>query len=270
MSEGPFLIPQTVFVGDVGRLVVPFTDNLSGELSVPAATAIVITDRLPFNENITVKRIEVDIRAKQILIDFMAFKPGVLEIPGIPDLQLPPLTVNIASILEREGYSEGLSPPEKPLAAPGTFALIIGGTAALIALVAAVVFFALYGPKNFRIFFEKARVRFLIYKTKRAILKIQNALAAGRIGAKEGVTALGETFKAFLSALYRKNYVSYSAEDFLSDTAFSGSEDAVYRIFAACDRLRFSPALIEQDAANGIAEKTLSYIEGRVIEGRVA
>jgi hypothetical protein len=262
MSDGLFLVPQTVFVGDEGRLVVPLAGTFP--LSVGQAN-VVITDRLPFNENIIVKRVEIDIRAKQFLLDFTAFKPGVLEIPqidavdAIKAIKLPPLKVEIASILEREGYSITLSPPEKPLAAPGTFALIIGGTAVFIVLIAATIFLIVYGPKHFRLLLEKLRVRFLMDKTKRAIMKIQNALVASRIGTKEGATAVGVAFKAFLGALYRKDYAAYSAEDFLADTSFSG--DAAYCIFALCDNLRFSPAYIEQDAVKALVQKTLVCVE---------
>jgi hypothetical protein len=254
MSDGAFLVPQTVFVGDEGRLVLPLTGMPSTDLA-----NIVITEHLPFNENIMVKRVEIDVRAKQLLLDFTAFRPGIVEIPPIIEgLDLPPLKVEIASILEREGYSITLSPPEKPLAAPGTFALISGGAAACIALAAAVVFAVRYGPKHFHLLFEKVRVRLLIYKTKRAILRTQTALAGGRIGIKEGVTRVGEVFKAFLSALYRKDYASYAAEDFLAEAA----GDAAYRIFAACDTIRFSKAAVEPAAAQTLVEKALSCVEG--------
>jgi hypothetical protein len=268
MSDGAVLVPQTVFVGDEGRLVVP----LAGELPSTGQASVVITDRLPFNENIMVKRVEIDVRAKQLLLDFAAFKPGVLEIPrldmidGIGRIELPPLKVEIASILEREGYSIILSPPEKPLAAPGTFALVIGGTAALVMLAAMIVFLAVNGPERFHRVFEKVRARLLAHKAKRTILKTQNALAAGRVGNKEGVAIIGAVFKSFLSAFYRKDYASYAAEDFLSDASFSGSGGAAYPVFASCDKLRFSPAPIEPDAVKAFAEKTLSCIEGWIFK----
>ncbi|MDR1095543.1 MAG: hypothetical protein LBL31_04080 [Spirochaetaceae bacterium] len=286
MSDGAFLVPRTVFVGDEGRLVVP----LEGVSPSTGQANVVITDRLPFNENIIVKRVEIDARAKQLLIDFVAFKPGVLEIPPIGGLEeinmmniigtldtldssdttgaantinaieVLPLKVEIASILEHEGYSIILSPPEKPLAAPGTFALITGGTAALAALAAMIVFLTANGPKRFHRIFEKVRVRLLIHRTKRAVLKTQNALMAGRVGTKEGVAIVGAAFKSFLSAFYRKDYASYSAEDFLSDVLFR--DGAAYRIFAVCDKLRFSPVSIEQNDVQALVEKTLRCIEG--------
>ena len=267
IAEGAFLIPQTVFVGDEGRLVVPLSENAP----LAASTNIVVTGGLPFNDDIIVKRVEIDAGARQLLIDFMAFRPGALSIPPIPAAGLPPLTVSIASILERDGYSTTLSPPEKPLAAPGTFALIIGGTAAIIALAVLVGFSASYGPRHFRRLFERIRVRFLRYKAKRAILAAENALAAGRIEIKEGAAAVSEAFRGFLAAIYRKNYASYSAEDFLADEEFS--DGAVYHIFAGCDRLRFSPARVEREAVTAVAKKTLSYLsymEGFVYERDVA
>lgn len=261
--EGAFLIPQTVFVGDEGRLVVPLSENAL----YAAKTNVVVTGGLPFNDDIIVKRVEIDAGARQLLIDFTAFRPGAVSIPPIPVAGLPPLTVSIASILERDGYSTTLSPPEKPLAAPGTFALIIGGTAALIALAALVGFSVSYGPRHFQRLFEKIRVRFLRYKAKRTILAAENALASGRVGTKEAAAAVGEAFRGFLAAIYRKDYAAYSAEDFLADGTFS--DGAAYHIFAGCDRIRFSPARIEREAVTAVAGKTLSYIEGFVYE-RVA
>ncbi|MDR0639515.1 MAG: hypothetical protein LBG27_11560 [Spirochaetaceae bacterium] len=262
VSEGAFLIPQTVFVGDEGRLVVPYLENAP----LGTNTHVVVTSGLPFNDDIIVKRVEIDVASRQLLIDFAAFRPGVVAIPPIPAAGLPPLTVSIASILERDGYSTTLSPPEKPLAAPGTFALIIGGTAALIALAALVGLSVSYGPRHFQRLFEKMRLRFLRYKAKRAIFAAENALASGRVGTKEGAAAVSEAFRWFLGAIYRKDYASYSAEDFLADGMFS--DGAVYHIFADCDRLKFSPARIGQEAVNAVAGETLSYIE-RVVYERV-
>jgi hypothetical protein len=256
--EGAFLIPQTVFVGDEGRLVVPLPENVL----LAVKSNIVVTGslpfELPFNDDIIVKRVEIDVEARQALLDFMAFRPGAVDIPPIPAAGLPPLTVSIASILERDGYSTVLSPPEKPLAAPGTFALIIGGIAALIALAALVGLLVSYGPKHFQRLFEKMRVCFLRYKAKRAILAAENALVAGRMGMKESVAAVNEAFRNFLGAFYRKDYASYAAEDFLADRSFS--DGAAYRIFADCDRLRFSEARIKRESVNAVVAKTLSYI----------
>jgi hypothetical protein len=260
--EGAFLIPQTVFVGDEGRLVVPLPQGvpLPEYQDARQGAKVVVTSGLPFNDDIIVKRVEIDVEARQLLLDFTAFRPGAVTIPPIPAAGLPPFTVSIASILERGGYAAVLSPPEKPLAAPGTFALIIGGTAALIALAALIGLSVSYGPRRVRRLLEKIRVWFLRYKAKRAIHAAENALAAGRMETKEGVTAVSEAFRAFLGALYRKDYASYSAEDFFADETFPG--EAVYGIFSDCDQLRFSKAHIRQEAVSAVAQKTVAYIEG--------
>jgi hypothetical protein len=254
--EGVFLIPQTVFVGDGGRLVVPLTKDAART----AKTSFVVTSGLPFNDDIIVKRVEIDAEARQVLIDFVAFRPGTVVVPPIPNIELPPgfsaLTVSIASILEQDGYSTALSSPEKPLAAPGTFALIVGGTAALIALAALTGLLASYGPRHLKRFFETMRVWFLRRKTKRAILVAENALAAGRLEEKECAAAVSAAFRGFLGSFHRKSYVSYSAEDFLADFP----DGAVYRIFADSDRLRFSPAGIGREAVRALAGATLSHI----------
>jgi hypothetical protein len=260
MTGGAFLIPQTVFAGDEGRYVSPLPEEIASLVT----GSIVITDRarLPANENVMVTCAAIDGRTKQVMIDFMAFKPGAVEIPEITlgPVELPAFTVHIASILEQDGYSITLSPPEKPLAAPGTFALIIGGATAVITLTALAVFLVVSGPRHFQILFEKIRVWMLTWKTKRAILKTRNALHRGRIEAKESIAVVSEVFKTFFSALYRQNYSSYSAEDFLTDKLFAGG--AVYLIFATCDKLKFSAIPVGRDDAAAVIERTLSYIKG--------
>jgi hypothetical protein len=259
MTEGAFLVPQTVFSGDEGRLSTPLPDGFSPN----SGGNIVVTDqsRLPFNEHIIVRRVEIDFQTKRLLIDFVAFRPGTVEIPPITvgDVEFPLETIPIASILERDGFSTILSPPEKPLAAPGTFMLVIGCTAALITAVSLAVFLILYGPRQFRWRLETLRSRFLVHKAKKAVLKILLALKNGRIGAKESVALMSKAFKTFLGAFYRKDYAAYSAEDFLADE-LPGTK-AIYHIFSGCDKLRFSSTPVEPNDAKAIAEKTLSFLK---------
>jgi hypothetical protein len=265
--EGAFLIPQTVFVGDEGRLVVPLPPNLPLSVfrSVPAGTKgpVVITSGLPSDDDIIVKRIEIDRETGRLSLDFVAFRPGVVDVPPVPVAGVPRLTVSIASILERSGYSTVLSPPQKSLAAPGTFALIIGMATVLFVLAALAGIAVSYGPRHFKRLLEKIRVWFLRRKAKRAIRAVENALIGGRIGTKEGVAVVNKAFRGFLSAFYRKNYASYSAEDFLTDKTFP--DEAVYRIFSGYDRLRFSQASIEWEAVSAVAQETMSYIDGCVV-----
>jgi hypothetical protein len=76
------------------------------------------------------------------------------------------------------------------------------------------------------------------------------------MGTKEAAAAVSEAFRGFLGAFYRKSYASYSAEDFLADFP----DGAIYRVFADCDRLRFSQAGIRREAVDTLAGTTLSYI----------
>jgi hypothetical protein len=259
MTEGAVLVPQTVFPGDEGRLITPLPDGFSPS----GSGALVVTDRsrLPFNEDIIVRRVEIDFQAKRLLVDFVAFRPGAVEIPPvtIEGVEFPLGTIPIASILERDGYSTVLSPPERPLAAPGTFMLVIGGAAACITVVSLAVFLILYGPRQFQWCFETVRSRFLLHKARRAVLKTLAALKAGRAGAKESAALVSKSFKTFLGAFYRKDYASYSAEDFLAD-GLPGTQ-AIYHIFSGCDKLRFSSTPVEPDDVKAVAERALSFLK---------
>ena len=107
--ETPYLLPQTIFVGDQGRLVVPLgrvyarvepfvleiPESAAGEAS--SATRLRysrnsglliqegVLEALPENPDLQIRRIELERRggASRLLIDFIPYAPGVLSFPPL-------------------------------------------------------------------------------------------------------------------------------------------------------------------------------------------
>lgn len=144
------LIPQTLYIGDRGRLVVA----LDSVLAAPGRESTVVDrpELLPKSAAVHIHRVELERRqdSTRALIDFTAFEPGQVLLPTleIGGVQLAGLRVTIESALEA-GASE-LSPPEDALAAPGTFLLLYGGIFALLAAAALAFLLAVRGLPAFR------------------------------------------------------------------------------------------------------------------------
>ena len=254
------LLPQTVFAGDEARLIVAMPENSFAGKRPP----IIITgaDKLPHTDDVIITRVEVNYNTRELIIDFKAFNVGEITLPVIQVENFtgpPDLTVKITSVLEQEGFSTAaLSPPAQPLAAPGTFALIIGSTALLITLITVVVLTALRGPAYIHAALEAARIRHLIKKHRREVLKTLKSLAVGGVDGKTSLAQTSSALKTFLGSLYRTNCASFSAHDFLNDGRFL--TEGV--LFAECDHLRFQAHPVSAEEAARLAKKTLEAIRG--------
>ena len=134
-----YMIPQTVYVGDRGRLVITpgsaFDDVPAFILQSPV--------EMPGVSDLVIDRIELEKRSSiRLLVDFVSYAPGLFVLPPvkIPSVNSQPilltgLEVRVASILV-PGQME-LSGPALPLAVPGTGILIYSGIGILMLLLTA-------------------------------------------------------------------------------------------------------------------------------------
>jgi len=150
-------MPQIVYVGDRARLVIPLGGIPVG--SARRAALVDIRERLPHTKKVAIVRAKLERRtgtqhpesAKggeyQILLDFIAYAPGVLALPDVEvgGLLVSGLQVEIASILDAEGGNAELSPPAATLAAAGTAPLLYGLLFAFILFAASSAFLARKG-----------------------------------------------------------------------------------------------------------------------------
>ncbi|MDR0630326.1 MAG: hypothetical protein LBG24_11975 [Treponema sp.] len=179
--DPPYLIPQTLFVGDPGRLVVPL-----GPVSRDFHPFIVEKALLkPLHEprDLVIQRIELENRGGQarLLVDFVPYAPGFLTLPDLPlpDLQSRGLStaglqVWIASLLTQETLV--LSEPLPPLAIPGTTLLIYGSTAGILTILLGGIGFRVWGRGHLQDVQERIRRRRLIRVMKRLPGNLEKAL----------------------------------------------------------------------------------------------
>jgi hypothetical protein len=177
----PYLIPQTVFVGDPGRLVVPLGSASRNFQPFIAEKALF---KAPNEQgDLVIRRIELENREGQarLLIDFVAYVPGSLTLPDLPipalqsqGLSTAGLRVGIASLLTQEDLVP--SDPLPPLVIPGTTLLIYGSTAGILAILLGGIGFRVWGKDTLRDVQERFRRRRLIRAMKRLLRNLGKAL----------------------------------------------------------------------------------------------
>jgi hypothetical protein len=255
----PYLIPQTVFVGDKGTLVVPL-DRAAG---VSAMGAVIQGTDLPRSRDLIISRVELERRgaSARLLVDFQAFTPGRIALPPIEitfkengaSQTFTGLEVTISSILQVEQRGMVLSGPAEPLAAPGTAVLIYGTILGIIFLLLALTLTGFWGKIRLWGFAERWRRRRVIRAMGKSIKQLRAAIAgveAGREG--EILEALSGEFRTGLGILTGTNCRAMVPREFLALPALGDhaalSPAALSELFRRCDTLRFSGAGIEQSA----------------------
>ncbi|GHV78373.1 hypothetical protein AGMMS49944_01640 [Spirochaetia bacterium] len=253
-GDAPYLIPQTIFVGDKGRLVVPLGFGTGWNAGVKDAG-------LPRSTDLVINRVELERRGNsfRLLVDFQAFTPGRIVLPPIEiafkengafrengaSHTFTGLEITVSSILQVEQRGMVLSEPAEPLAAPGTAALIYGTILGIILLLLALALGGVKGRTRLRNFAERLRRR-------RVIRAMAKSLKRLRAGEGEILETLSGEFRTGLGILTGTNCRAMVPREFLTLPAL-GEEDALSpaalsALFRRCDTLRFSGADIEQAA----------------------
>ena len=258
-----FLIPQTIFVGDSGRLVVPLDSSFSG------VRAFVREDNLPTVPNLVIRRIELERRGNTIrlLIDFTPYAPGSFSLPPLDFLfqgndvpELGELHVQVASILDPSMMA--LSEPALPLSVPGTSLLVYGSIIAILTLLLAITIVMVWGRRNVQSLVQQLRQRRLV----RAMLKFLRRLGSEANGTQnEGyaqfIARLCQEFREFLTAFTGINCRSLSAGEFLQVQIFTLTPSVLSSLFRAWDALRFSG----KPVSNGDFKEALHKAESFVL-----
>ncbi len=185
----PVLIPQIVFVGDRARLVIPIGGVPVG--NARGSSLVDIRERLPHSKEVAIVRAELERRggagrtesAKsgdyQILLDFIAYAPGVIVLPDVEvgGLRISGLQVEIASLLDLEGGNSELSPPAATLAAAGTAPLLYGLLFAFIVFAASSAFLARQGFPLLQDALERRRRSLAVRAMRRVLVRLHEKFA---------------------------------------------------------------------------------------------
>ena len=265
--DSPFLLPQTIFVGDAGRLVVPL-----GDASGLAPFVRDSFDTLQPGEDILIQRIELERRTGsfRLLIDFIPYAPGLLYFPpidlyGEDDFIIEGLEVNVASILNPLRMS--LAEPLPPLTQPGTGFLVYGSFVLLLIIIFLVLGGSILGRRHFAYILEKIRRRRLIRNMISFLRRLRYEFK--NIKSEEPafyLTLLSGEFREFLSLYTKINCRSLSAGEFLDlgfiedlemnlDEEFNEADQETWQIglcniFRNWDTLRFSGREVKYENVN--------------------
>jgi hypothetical protein len=196
---------------------------------------------LPQLRDLTITRVELETREEtpRLLVDFVAFVPGTIELPPleIASLRFEGLRVHIASILEAEGNSRVLSGPAAALAAPGTAALIYGAVFGFLAAALLLVYGGIRGIPGLKRRLRLFRRRRVIRSMDRVLRQLRNRLLKAPPGGEEEVlTRLSGEFRVFLGFFLGMNCRSMTAGEFRS--LLPGEPGSPLSGLFLCDLLR--------------------------------
>ncbi|MDR3122596.1 MAG: hypothetical protein LBU16_02305 [Treponema sp.] len=256
----PYTIPQTIFVGDQGRLALPLGSAFAG-LEATVIQGLL----LPQSRDLTINRVELEKRgaAAMLLVDFQAYAPGTIALPPIEIAShtFAGLEVTISSILSMEQQGMVLSGPAEPLAAPGTAALIYGASLGILLLLLALTLGSMWGRTGLRDFAERLRRRRVIRAMGRTLKRLRAAPPGGDRAILE---TLSRDFRVFLGTLTGINCRAMVPSEFLALDSLGPIAalrlEAVADLFRRCDALRFSGEGIEREAVFALLDefKTLA------------
>ncbi len=253
-KDGVYLIPQTIYVGDRGRLVLPLG------AAYAEIEPVVVSEKnlLPSSNELVITRMEIERKTgvPRLLIDFQAYAPGQLQFPPlkIGGYEFTGLDVRISSILESGGKGDMvLSDAAPPMAVPGTIVIIYGSIAGIILAVLMLIFTWIWGVPHIRSV-RKWRYRKLVLRSlQRSLHKMRNSIIKNGLSGNSVLTGLSQDFRKFLLFFTQANCFTMVPKEFLSlprmmdPGTLKGGEvyifehpDVLYRIFKKCDDLRFS------------------------------
>jgi hypothetical protein len=265
-------------------LVVPLEPAF---LKVPP---LVIQDpvSLPAPGDLVINRIELEHRGgiPRLLVDFIAYAPGVLS---LPPLDIPvPQDVEVSVPLARPGFARltglrltvssilngetlVLAPPALPLAVPGTALMIYGSVAGFILLFIGIIGGRRWGRDRLRRWGESWRRRRLIILLGNILKRLRRNFLRG----KPGLPGTGELldrvsgeFRTFLGLFTGINCRTLTAGEFsdFSPGEISGegppriSGSALRDLFRRWDTLRFSGKDISGEEFLAALDELLAFL----------
>lgn len=261
-AQEAYLIPQTIFVGDRSRLVVPLGQAFSSaETFVRSAPG-----ELPKTGDLTITRIELerlngDLR---LIIDFIPYAPGILLLPSLAipvsggrTLELSGLKAAVTSILGP--HEASLSAPAPPLSAPGTGLIIYGTAAGILFVLFLIIGLTFWGKRNFAFFWERFRRRRLLRIMVRFLKRLDaESLSGKNKSPAEFLSVLSGQFREFLSLFTETDCRPLTAGEFLGLPFYP---DFLCAFFRRCDILRFSGRGIELSDLAAAQEEVRSFVE---------
>jgi hypothetical protein len=259
-----------LYVGDRGSLVYPL------DVFIPLPEGdLVFPDGFPRTEDIIINKIDIDRQRRRVIIEFQAFRTGIVSLPAIPfgSIELKGLQVNISSILDSDKASMTLSPGAGTIAAPGTFWMITAfSTLLALGLIIIVLLFA-KGGAIFTGARNRLRTHVLRCWINFIISRLEKRLRRGEISEKDTLALLSSGIRVFLSRFWMRPCYSLSAEEFRYLTIPDGKDgicagdnlSALCIFFKRCDETRFGAAEISLETTSAICAEAKALVTSLAI-----
>jgi hypothetical protein len=261
-SDGAWLIPRTIYVGDPAVMVLPLpasAHDFPDTVISAQEYDILHGNYLPQDDDIDFHRIALERRTSgsRLVIEFAAFVPGILELPPIEigDMLFDGLTVTVHSIVDSKNHAPGrameLSRPASSLAMPGTAVMLYGTMTGFVLLFLFTFWFILKGRRYLQKWIEKWKLYRIFVSVKNMERRLHRAVLKG-INKRDILDKLSDEFRTFLSLLTGCNCRAMTAREFEKlppefipgqgrDSRFLGN------FFSRCDKFRFSGANVSSE-----------------------
>ena len=265
LPKETYLIPQTIFVGDKGRLVA----TLGPAFEWAEAFVIQSPQELSVHQDLVIYRIELEKRNNNVrlLIDFIPYAPGSFTLPlfQFPSVISEPLVlggleINVASILSPELMV--LSDPALPLAVPGTGFIVYGGAGAILLFLIIAIGVIFWLRRYLGPFREKLRRRRLFVSMEQKLKQLRST-ENDPFSQIELFALLAGEFREFLSFVTGVDCRVLAPPEFLDlPVVVPGSPgpDYLCSLFRRWDWLRFSGEPMAWDDVSGILDELGSFL----------
>ncbi|MDR2447158.1 MAG: hypothetical protein LBD58_07710 [Treponema sp.] len=251
-ADTPYLIPQTVFVGDRATLVAPL-----GTADADFQPKSIDTPETP--DDLVLHTITLERKGEnvQLVVEFTAYTPGeivfpVIRAPGFPDFT--GLKVAVASILEPSSMT--LSAPAPPLLAPGTTSLIYGSVAIVILLLIFGIGQRLFWTNHFVNVRQRLFRGYLVICMKIFIAKLRKQLEKEDAARGAALDLLSAQVRRFLTRFTGIDCLAMSAAEF----ACLEHGTPLSIMFRRWDTLRFNVESVSQTDIINALDDAYNYI----------
>jgi hypothetical protein len=245
-DRSPYLIPQTVYVGDRAALILPQPVLLNaGDIVLDP-----LSPDFPSLPEMDIHRVVLESRpsGSRLVVEFSAFVPGILEFPPIEigGQWFGGIKVEISSIIG-DSDSAVLSAPLAPVSIPGTSFFVYGTLAGIVLFLFLVLWMSFRGRRHLSRWIIAWKRRRLIAGMAGVEKRLRRSLRQG--GEKQGILdLLSAEFRNFLSIFTGENCRTRTAGEFVHvPLTFPGlpgewGPGFLRNFFRRCDDLRFGGA----------------------------